>query len=115
MINFGHTQIRHSSNTISRFEFHLHPRGLQLDDPRIRDTASPPELILLPGKTVIEFTSDFLAYLFDCAKEYIVETYPSAGSLLAFVDQRIDVVLNYYRGRKAHDKGRYMQLLSTPA
>lgn len=48
--------------------------------------------------TVVQVFADFLAYLFQCAKTYIIETHPNGASLWESFDDRIDVVLSHPNG-----------------
>ena len=71
-----------------RFKLHLRHDGLQESD------LKP----LPPGKTVVDVIADFLAYLFKCAKTYIVETHPNGESLWKSIGDRVDVVLSHPNG-----------------
>ena len=80
---------------LSRFKLHLRPEGMKHDaglDPGMQ----PPELP--KGKTVIDVFSDFLNYLFKCARQYIIETHPSGASLWSSVEDQIDVILSHPNG-----------------
>lgn len=53
---------------------------------------------LPPGKTPVRVIADFLAYLFQCAKDYIQQTHASGESLWNSVQGHIDVVLSHPNG-----------------
>lgn len=58
------------------------------------------------GKTAIDVFGDFLAYLFDCTKKYILDTHPNGASLWASVDQRIDFILSHPNGWEGSQQGK---------
>lgn len=76
--------------------FKLHMRTQALAS----STSADSHLLLLPnGKSVVDLFGDFLRYLFSCAKNYIRETYPSAGDeLWASIEQEIEYVLTHPNG-----------------
>lgn len=49
--------------------------------------------------------ADFLAYLFHCARKYIVETHPNGESLWTSVQDRIEVVLSHPNGWEGAQQG----------
>lgn len=54
---------------------------------------------MLPkGKSVIDVFGDFLKYLANCARSYIIETHPNGNSLWASVEDQIEVVLSHPNG-----------------
>jgi hypothetical protein len=61
---------------------------------------------LPPGKTVIDVFADFLAYLFKCAKDYIVEALPNGTSLWGSVQNRIEVILSHPNGWEGLQQGK---------
>lgn len=50
------------------------------------------------NKSVIDVFSDFIHYLYGCAKSYICNTHPNGESLWASVEQRIEFVLSHPNG-----------------
>ena len=75
-----------------RFKLHLRPRA---SDPRQELSTLPP---LPPNKTVVDVFSDFLAYMFKCARDYIQETHPGGAQLWSSVAENIDFVLTHPNG-----------------
>lgn len=53
---------------------------------------------LPPGKSATDVLSDYLGYLYDCAKIYIQESHASGDILWASLDNRIDFVLSHPNG-----------------
>lgn len=49
-------------------------------------------------KTVVDILADFLSYLFQCTKQFIVETHPSGNSLWDSVADDIEFVLSHPNG-----------------
>ena len=49
---------------------------------------------------------DFLVYLLDCAKKFILETHPNGASLWASVDDRIDYILTHPNGWEGLQQGK---------
>jgi hypothetical protein len=71
----------------------MRPEGMQSDG------LCKAELVPLPpNKTVIQVFGDFLAYLFGCAKRYIIDTHSNGASLWASFGQRIEFVLTHPNG-----------------
>lgn len=64
---------------------------------------------LPPNKTVVQVFGDFLAYLFQCAKQYVVDTHPNGASLWASVEQRIEFVLSHPNGWEGVQQGKMRQ------
>lgn len=60
----------------------------------IGNTMSPLPL----QKSVVDVLADFLAYLFQCTKQYIVETHPNGDSLWDSVSGDIEFVLSHPNG-----------------
>lgn len=50
------------------------------------------------NKTVVEVFADFLAYLLECASNYIQETHPNGVDLWASLKGQIDYVLSHPNG-----------------
>lgn len=50
------------------------------------------------NKTIIQVFADFLAYLLECASNYIKETHPNGVDLWASVEGQIDYVLSHPNG-----------------
>ncbi|OSX61860.1 hypothetical protein POSPLADRAFT_1144067 [Postia placenta MAD-698-R-SB12] len=75
--------------------FKLHLRPESVDDDSFKNTDIPP---LPPGKTVIDVFSQFLQYLYNCAKQYIVETHANGDRVWDSLGDRIDIVLSHPNG-----------------
>ena len=74
------------------------------------DGLSNADLLPLPSnKTVIQVFGDFLAYLHDCAKKYIVETHPNGSSLWSSFGDRIEYVLSHPNGWEGLQQGKMRQ------
>ena len=77
-----------SLSLLLRFKLHVRHDGLKSED-----------LKPLPStKTAVDVVADFLAYLFKCARTYIIETHPNGESLWDSIKGRIDVVLSHPNG-----------------
>lgn len=50
------------------------------------------------GKSVVDLFADFMHYLHDCAKTYILDTHASGASLWTSVEQHIEYVLTHPNG-----------------
>ncbi|KIP11255.1 hypothetical protein PHLGIDRAFT_114660 [Phlebiopsis gigantea 11061_1 CR5-6] len=74
------------------WKLHLCPASLL--SPELK-AAIPP---LPPGKDVMSIFGDFLQYLFTCAKQYIVETYPEGATLWNSVVGHIEIILSHPNG-----------------
>ncbi|PSR75177.1 hypothetical protein PHLCEN_2v9267 [Hermanssonia centrifuga] len=61
------------------------------------------------GKDVVDVFADFLKYLFDCAKKFIIETHPNGGSLWGSVADRIEFVLSHPNGWEGLQQGKMRQ------
>ena len=77
-----------------RFKLHLKPRS-SVDDSDSNVTKRIP--FLPANKSAEDVLSDFLEYLFRCAKDYIIQTIPDR-SFWASVEDRIDFVLTHPNG-----------------
>lgn len=64
---------------------------------------------LPPNKNVIEVFGDFLAYLFKCAKNFIVESHPNGPSLWQSLGDNIDIVLSHPNGWEGAQQDRMRQ------
>ncbi|KAG6888217.1 hypothetical protein C0995_009752 [Termitomyces sp. Mi166 len=73
------------------FKLHMRPAGMDED-------ATYPLPPLPAGKSVVEVFADFMRYLFNCAKEYIVDAHPSGKDLLSSVENKIEFVLAHPNG-----------------
>lgn len=73
------------------FKLHLRPRTMGVES---ADTLYP----LPHGRTVLDIFSDFLSYLFTCARTFIVETHANGQSLWDSVQGSIDFVLSHPNG-----------------
>ncbi|PCH36674.1 hypothetical protein WOLCODRAFT_157373 [Wolfiporia cocos MD-104 SS10] len=72
---------------------HLRPDALGSDEIKKADIPKLP-----PGKTVVQVLSDFMEYLYRCAKRFIIESHASGDSLWSSVEDRIDFVLSHPNG-----------------
>lgn len=89
---------------LPRWKLHLRPGALESDGLRTADLRPLP-----PGKSVIDVFGDFLVYLFDCAKQYIIETHPNGTSLWSSVEQRIEFVFSHPNGWEGSQQGKMRQ------
>lgn len=61
----------------------------------------------LPSKkTAVQVFSDFLAYLFKCTKEYIIEARANGASLWDSVQDSVEVVLTHPNGWEGLQQGK---------
>ncbi|OSX61856.1 hypothetical protein POSPLADRAFT_1145484 [Postia placenta MAD-698-R-SB12] len=75
------------------FKLHLRPGALASED-AIRSRVPP-----LPfGKSVTDIFADFMAYLFSCARRYIIETHANGDRLWSSVEKSIEFVLSHPNG-----------------
>ena len=87
-----------------RFKLHLRPEILGSGEIKRQDL--PP---LPPGKSVTDVFSDFLRYLFSCAREYICSTHANGESLWSSVEDRIEFVLSHPNGWEGLQQGKMRQ------
>lgn len=87
-----------------RFKLHLRPDSLEAEGLRKADLRPLP-----PGKTVVQVFGDFIAYLFDCTKQFIAETHPNGTSLWDSLGDRIDFVLSHPNGWEGSQQGKMRQ------
>ncbi|TBU25276.1 hypothetical protein BD311DRAFT_853631 [Dichomitus squalens] len=88
------------------FLFKLHLRPERLDSGDVKRHDLPP---LPPGKSVIDVFSDFLGYLFRCARRFIRETHANGESLWTSVEDQIEFVLSHPNGWEGLQQGRMRQ------
>jgi hypothetical protein len=50
------------------------------------------------GKTVIDVFSDYMHYLYNCAKDFICDTHVNGASMWASMEERIEFVLSHPNG-----------------
>ncbi|KAI0804773.1 hypothetical protein BC629DRAFT_1207875 [Irpex lacteus] len=77
------------------FKLHLRPETMK------KEASPESELGALPlpdGKNVVEVLADFLHYLYDCARQFIIETHPNGESLWNSVEDHIEVILSHPNG-----------------
>ncbi|KIP02816.1 hypothetical protein PHLGIDRAFT_122128 [Phlebiopsis gigantea 11061_1 CR5-6] len=86
------------------WKLHLRPGALEADGLRAADLKPLP-----PKKTVIDIFADFLTYLFECTKTYIIETHPNGSSLWSSVQDRIDFTLSHPNGWEGLQQGKMRQ------
>lgn len=85
-------------NDACRTRFKLHLRPEHLDSQELNRSDFPP---LPPGKTVVEVFADFLHYLFDCARKFIITTIEADGEenlIWDTVKDNIDFILGHPNG-----------------
>lgn len=85
-----------------RFKLHLRPghlTGMKIED-------LPP---LPQGKSAIDVLSDYLGYLYDCARKYIQESHASGDLLWSSVQGRIDFVLSHPNGWEGSQQSKMRQ------
>ncbi|KAK0471597.1 hypothetical protein IW261DRAFT_1511467 [Armillaria novae-zelandiae] len=87
----------------SGFKLHLRPK--QHHAPHISSNLPP----LPPNKTVIQIFSDFYAYLFQCAKSFILETHQSALVFWNSVEDHIEFILSHPNGWQAAQQSQMRQ------
>lgn len=75
--------------------FKLHLRPETVDKSTFNKADIPP---LPQGKTVVDVFTDFLRYLYDCARRYVVETHANGDRLWDSLGDRIDIVLSHPNG-----------------
>jgi hypothetical protein len=76
-----------------RFKLHLRPKALM--STHIKDEDVPD---LPPNKTAVDVLSDFLVYLYNCAKVFIQETHANGVELWRSVAQTIQFVFSHPNG-----------------
>ncbi len=76
-----------------RFKLHLRPKALAAS--HITDADIPP---LPRGKKGIDVLSDFLRYLFECTRIYIIESNPSGATFWESVKDNVEFVLTHPNG-----------------
>lgn len=87
---------------VGRFKLHLVPESV--DSAIFRDLDVQNRLP--PGKTVIDVFADFLSYLFQCAKTYLIEALPNGSSLWTSVADRIEIILSHPNGWEGLQQGK---------
>ncbi|KIY64131.1 hypothetical protein CYLTODRAFT_425491 [Cylindrobasidium torrendii FP15055 ss-10] len=75
------------------FKLHLRPKGLSAN--HIRDSDIPP---LPRGKSILDVFSDYLKYLYECTRKYIMDTTFNGTSYWASLKDNIDFVLTHPNG-----------------
>lgn len=83
---------------------HLRPRELSAGD--LKTTLIPP---LPEGKTIVEVFGDFVAYLFRCARKYIVESHSNGESLWNSFGDRMEFVLSHPNGWEGPQQAQMRQ------
>ncbi|KZT00777.1 uncharacterized protein LAESUDRAFT_665281 [Laetiporus sulphureus 93-53] len=74
------------------FKLRLRPRTMKLKLNGMRFAPLP------PGKTAVDVFGDFLAYLFRCTREFIVDTHANGHALWLAVEQDIQFILSHPNG-----------------
>ncbi|KAK0434116.1 hypothetical protein EV421DRAFT_1909621 [Armillaria borealis] len=89
----------------SGFKLHLRPK--QQYAAHISSNLPP----LPPNKTVIQVFSDFYAYLFQCAKSFILETHQSALVFWNSVEDHIEFILSHPNGWQGPQQSQMRQAI----
>ncbi|KAK0448949.1 uncharacterized protein EV420DRAFT_1566344, partial [Desarmillaria tabescens] len=89
----------------SGFKLHLSPK--QNYPPHISLNLPP----LPPNKTVVQIFSDFYAYLFQCAKSFIVETHQSALLFWNSVEDHVEFILSHPNGWQGAQQSQMRQAI----
>lgn len=76
-----------------RFKLHLGPDNMN-SNAELESIGSNRSFV--GGKTAIDIYTDFLRYLFDCARQFIIETY--SERLWNSVEDRIEIILSHPNG-----------------
>lgn len=76
-----------------RWKLHLRPKHLLSS--HIRDDDIPP---LPEGLSAVQVLSDFMKYLFNCARNFIVESHASGASMWKSLENQIEFVLAHPNG-----------------
>lgn len=84
---------------IPRWKLHLRPKGLASS--QVTDNDLPP---LPQNKSAAEVLSDFMKYLFNCARTYIQDSY--SVELWNSVEDNIDFVLTHPNGWQGPQQGQ---------
>lgn len=77
----------------NRFKLHLRPRTLASED-AIKSRVPPLPL----RKTVVDVFADFMAYMYACARKYIIETHAAGSGLWLSVEKDIEFILGHPNG-----------------
>ncbi|KAF8132019.1 hypothetical protein EV363DRAFT_1479998 [Boletus edulis] len=73
----------------------LHLRAKHLASSHIKDEDIPP---LPQGKNAVQVLGDFMRYLFDCARTYIIESHASGASMWRSMENNIEFILTHPNG-----------------
>ncbi|KAJ3012576.1 hypothetical protein NUW54_g1828 [Trametes sanguinea] len=85
------------------FKLHLHPKRLYSDtDEAVQYGTLPP---LPTGKTAVDVCADFLAYLYRCAQDFILEAHSNGNSLWKSAQGRAEFVLSHPNGWSGLQQG----------
>ncbi|KZT00544.1 uncharacterized protein LAESUDRAFT_688021 [Laetiporus sulphureus 93-53] len=87
------------------FKLHLRPQA-EVDASRADVERLKVVSALPPTKAIIDVYSDFMKYLFECARTYITETHASGDLLWASIQQHIDFVLSHPNGWGGHQQSK---------
>lgn len=64
---------------------------------------------LPPNRTVVDVFADFMAYLFQCAKTYIIESVPSGPDFWMSFEDRVEFVLTHPNGWEGAQQSQMRQ------
>jgi hypothetical protein len=73
----------------------LHLRAKHLASSHIKDEDIPP---LPKGKSAVQVLGDFMRYLFNCARNYIIESHASGASMWRSMENNIEFILTHPNG-----------------
>ncbi|KAG6369857.1 hypothetical protein JVT61DRAFT_13417 [Boletus reticuloceps] len=81
----------------------LHLRAKHLASSHIKDDDIPP---LPQGKNAVQVLGDFMRYLFDCARTYIIESHASGASMWRSMENNIKFILTHPNATATADSPR---------
>ncbi|KAJ2917954.1 hypothetical protein MD484_g2428, partial [Candolleomyces efflorescens] len=84
------------------FKMHIRSGRATKSDANITDKLPP----LPPSKSVIQVLSDFMRYLFKCAKDYIQDTHANGRDLWESVETDIDYVISHPNGWEGYQQAQ---------
>lgn len=90
--------VKFSANHDLRFKLHIRPKS----GASTHVTSNIPPLPL--NKTVVQVLSDFLQYLFQCARSYIQDTHANGRDLWNSVESEIDYVISHPNGWEGYQQ-----------
>ena len=88
-------------STSRRDRFKLHVRSQSGTSMVQLEEQLPP---LPPNKTIIQVIADYLTYLYECTKQYIIDTHPSGAILWSSVKDEIHYILTHPNGWEGYQQ-----------